>query len=75
MELHYEKDEKVDAVMDISEGDFLVGKYNEVPVRVLAVVGQAVIMESPLSSVWSNKVYSAQQLYRMEMKKTLTTSN
>lgn len=68
MELHYQKDIKTDAVLDIVAGDILqspVSRGDVRHVRVLAVIDEAILTENPLNPCWSNKVYSAQQIHNL----------
>lgn len=61
MKLKYKKSEEVDAELDINVGDYVL-EWNKRPVRVIAVIGEAIITEYPLNPMWSNKIYTAEQV-------------
>lgn len=65
MKLKYETTEKVMKEVEIEEGSRVAYPFSPtymVEAIVLGVIGNAIILDVPLSPAWSNRIYSPTQL-------------
>lgn len=56
------KESKEEKSLDISVGDKITNSNGDTAM-VIAVIDEAILTDKPLNSMWSNRIYTAQQLH------------